>query len=214
MRDGEILQSGKYNEILDSGSDFEALVAAHDSSMELVTHNGPDQQSKPSDNLVLKPEPSIKENSSAVSPKSEKRTAKLIDDEERETGLVGWKVYKLYMTEAWGWWGVVVVCTVSVLAQFSSMASDYWLAYETSDENVASFRPDVFIEVYSIIALVSIILIGFRTYLVTYQGLVTAQIFFKQILNSILHAPMSFFDTTPSGRILTRVRPTFLLMLY
>ncbi|KAJ7972956.1 ABC transporter C family member 4 [Quillaja saponaria] len=36
------------------------------------------------------------------------------------------------------------------------------------------------------------------------MGLKTAQVFFKQILHSILHAPMSFFDTTPSGRILSR----------
>ncbi|KAJ0955326.1 putative ABC-type xenobiotic transporter [Helianthus annuus] len=38
----------------------------------------------------------------------------------------------------------------------------------------------------------------------TVLGLQTCQIFFKKILNSILHAPMSFFDTTPSGRILSR----------
>ncbi|CAL5433371.1 unnamed protein product [Camellia sinensis] len=36
MRDGVIVQSGKYNDILQSGVDFQALVSAHETSMELV----------------------------------------------------------------------------------------------------------------------------------------------------------------------------------
>ncbi|CDP20846.1 unnamed protein product, partial [Coffea canephora] len=47
-------------------------------------------------------------------------------------------------------------------------------------------------------------LILMRIFLLTFMGLKTSQIFFKGILHSILHAPMSFFDTTPSGRILSR----------
>ncbi|KAL7226877.1 hypothetical protein ACSBR1_021865 [Camellia fascicularis] len=37
MRDGVIVQSGKYNDILQSGVDFQALVSAHETSMELVS---------------------------------------------------------------------------------------------------------------------------------------------------------------------------------
>jgi ATP-binding cassette subfamily C (CFTR/MRP) protein 1 len=51
-----------------------------------------------------------------------------------------------------------------------------------------------------------VVLVSGRSFLVAFIGLQTANSFFKQILNSILHAPMSFFDTTPSGRILSRVR--------
>ncbi|CAI0381497.1 unnamed protein product [Linum tenue] len=36
MRDGKIVQSGKYDELLGLGTDFETLVAAHDTAMELV----------------------------------------------------------------------------------------------------------------------------------------------------------------------------------
>ncbi|KAL7259669.1 hypothetical protein ACSBR1_005538 [Camellia fascicularis] len=36
MGDGVIVQSGKYNDILQSGMDFQALVSAHETSMELV----------------------------------------------------------------------------------------------------------------------------------------------------------------------------------
>lgn len=137
---------------------------------------------------------------------SKGRSSKLIKDEERATGKVSLGVYKLYCTESFGWWGVVGVLFFSVVWQGSLMSSDYWLAYETSEDNATSFSPSLFISVYAIIAGVAFFFILIRSLLVAYMGLKTSQIFFGQILHSILHAPMSFFDTTPSGRILTRVK--------
>lgn len=213
MRDGTIVQSGKYNELLQSGTDFAALVAAHDSSMELVEQSSAAQayqeqeprQSKQSDKNH---EHSSGENGSIISPNTEKKkgSSKLIDEEQRETGHVSWKVYVAYITHAWGWWGAILVLLVATVWQSSLVASDYWLAYETSEARASSFRPSLFIEVYSIIAVISLVLVAARSFLVAFLGLKTSQIFFRQILDSILHAPMSFFDTTPSGRILSRVR--------
>lgn len=146
------------------------------------------------------------ESNSLDRPVSSKKSSKLIKEEERETGKVSLHIYKLYCTEAFGWWGITVVLIFSLLWQASMMASDYWLAYETSEERAQLFNPSMFISIYAIIAVVSVVLIVLRSYSVTVLGLKTAQIFFSQILHSILHAPMSFFDTTPSGRILSRVR--------
>ncbi|KAF2298421.1 hypothetical protein GH714_023528 [Hevea brasiliensis] len=137
--------------------------------------------------------------------KSVKGTSKLIEEEERETGKVGLHVYKQYCTAAFGWWGVIAALLLSIIWQVSLMAGDYWLAYETSEERSAVF-PSMFITVYAIIAAISVVLLTMRAFFITIMGLKTAQIFFWGILNSILHAPMSFFDTTPSGRILSRER--------
>ncbi|XP_042476193.1 ABC transporter C family member 14-like [Macadamia integrifolia] len=209
MRDGKIVQSGRYNEILESGTDFEALVTAHETSMELVemSANGPSensQQTSKSPQASPNHGESNGVNGSVEQPKSEKGTSKLIKDEERETGQVSLRVYKLYFTEAFGWWGAAAVLLMSVVWQASLMSGDYWLALETSEDNAASFKPSLFLEVYAAIAAVSIVLVVIRSFLVAYVGLKTAQIFFKQILHSLLHAPISFFDTTPSGRILSR----------
>ncbi|RLM73469.1 ABC transporter C family member 14 [Panicum miliaceum] len=128
MRDGMIAQSGKYDELIEAGSDFASLVAAHDSSMELM------EQSR----QVEKTEHSLRSTSigkgekAVVAPDIEAGTSKIIQEKERESGQV------------------------------------------------------------------------IKTLLETVFGLKTAQIFFKKMFDSILHAPMSFFDTTPSGRILSR----------
>ncbi|KAL5561473.1 hypothetical protein UlMin_031220 [Ulmus minor] len=211
MRDGMIVQSGKYNELLDSEMDFGALVAAHETSMELVEvgkDTNVDSEASPILQKVTRSSSNNREangeNHTLDQPKSEKGNSKLIKDEEKETGKVSLRVYKIYCTEAYGWWGVVMVLFLSLIWQSSLMAGDYWLAYETAANRATSFNPSRFISVYAIIAVVSFMLIAIRAFSVTKVGLDTAQIFFSGILGSILHAPMAFFDTTPSGRILSR----------
>ncbi|KAF3436437.1 hypothetical protein FNV43_RR23529 [Rhamnella rubrinervis] len=206
MRDGMIVQSGKYDELLESGLDFGALVAAHETSMDLV-EIGPTAEKENSP----RPQRSISssshgeangENNTLDQPKSEKGTAKLIKEEEKETGKVSLNVYKQYFTEAYGWWGAAVVLLLSVVWQGTLMAGDYWLAYETSDDR--TFKPVLFISVYAALGFTSFLVVSMRAFAVAIVGLKTAQIFFAKIINSILHAPISFFDTTPSGRILSR----------
>ncbi|KAG7970832.1 hypothetical protein I3843_07G105000 [Carya illinoinensis] len=209
MRDGMVVQSGKYNDLLDSGMDFTALVVAHDTSMELVevgtTMPGENSPKLPKSTQTSSNQGEANGESKSVDqPNSDKGTSKLIKEEERETGKVSLHVYKLYCTEAFGWGGVAAVLVISLLWQVSLMAGDYWLAFQTSEERAMSFNPSLFISVYAIIAVVSFVLILIRAFSVTFVGLKTAQIFFAQILHSLLHAPMSFFDTTPSGRILSR----------
>ncbi|TYK18126.1 ABC transporter C family member 4-like [Cucumis melo var. makuwa] len=206
MRDGMIVQSGKYNDLLKTETDFEALVAAHETSMETVESS----TAEAVENRTLLRRSSSKhskangKNNVVDKPNTDKGSSKLIQDEERETGRVGWEVYKVYCTEAFGWWGVAVVLALSLAGQLSSMSSDYWLAYETSDGNAKSFDSSLFITVYAILACVSLVLVAFRSFGTIFLGLKTATVFFSQILDCILHAPMSFFDTTPSGRILSR----------
>ncbi|KAL3517448.1 hypothetical protein ACH5RR_020037 [Cinchona calisaya] len=209
MRDGMIVESGKYNDLLETGKDFKVLVAAHESSMELVEA----QSSKQSQTSVDSPKsPQVtfsptQENGEGKSQEQDnfgRATSKLIKEEERETGKVSLHIYKLYCTESLGWWGVIAVLLITMLWQGSSMAGDYWLAYETSEKRAMSFNPSLFIEIYAIIAVVSFVLIMLRIFLLIFMGLKTSQIFFRGILHSILHAPVSFFDTTPSGRILSR----------
>ncbi|KAI3760034.1 hypothetical protein L1987_50422 [Smallanthus sonchifolius] len=206
MRDGMIIQSGKYDELIESGLDFKALVAAHETSMQLVQAESTKPQTLTKSNSINSTEHNI-ESPHALerSPSSSiTGTSKLIENEERETGRVSLHIYKVYATEALGWPGAVLVLLFLISWQATQMASDYWLAYETSEDRAASFDPSVFIGVYAIIAGVAFGLVLGRTIFATFLGLETAQKFFKQILHSILHAPMSFFDTTPSGRILSR----------
>ncbi|XP_019172874.1 PREDICTED: ABC transporter C family member 4-like [Ipomoea nil] len=203
MRDGKIVQSGPYRGLLKSGMDFGALVAAHENSIELVEMS----RNVCHDNSAQSPK-KFEDQREANGENEESEwskggNSKLIEEEQRETGHVSLEVYKQYCTEAYGWWGVAAVLIASLSWQISLSASDYWLAYETSSQQ--TFNPPLFISVYSIIGAISCVLVVIRSFAAAVLGLKTAQTFFTQIVCSILHAPMSFFDTTPSGRILSRV---------
>ncbi|XP_057539878.1 ABC transporter C family member 14-like [Amaranthus tricolor] len=208
MRDGMVVQSGKYNELLEEGLDFAALVAAYESSMDLVemsshpTEENSEETSKSPLSETKSLERVKSEKKEHDKSNSEKGKSNLIEEEERETGRVSLDVYKKYSTEAYGWWGVAAVVLVSLSWVASLMGSDYWLAYETSEEH--TFTPVLLISVYAIVGSIACLFVTARALLITFLGLKTAQSFFNQILDSILHAPMSFFDTTPSGRILNR----------
>lgn len=212
MKDGVVIQSGSYNQLLTSCSDFSVLVTAHHSSMEVpgaAEQMSHDQTTEYSQDTTVPAKSPVKSNSSnenggtSVAPSKEAGSSKLIEEEEKESGRVSWQVYKLYITEAWGWWGVLVILAVSVLSEGSSMASNYWLSYETSGGTI--FDTSVFLGVYVSIVVASIVCDAINTLFVTFLGFKSAQVFFNKMFDSILRAPMSFFDTTPSGRILSRV---------
>lgn len=215
-----IVQSGRYSEILQQGSDFAALVAAHDSSMALVETAvlGPEKrkhveaESSSKSSIVEVVESHAGSSTVEAESNSQTTLGPLVNDEERASGHVSLRIYKEYMTEVWGWWSPLLVLVLSVLWQGMVLACDYWLAYGISVEQAV--RPSLLIQVYATITAISVVIMLALSFFIAFVGLQTANSFFKQILSSILHAPMSFLDATPSGRVLSRVRPSVCCLLH
>eukprot|EP00246_Nothoceros_aenigmaticus_P013792 TRINITY_DN4941_c0_g1_i1.p1 TRINITY_DN4941_c0_g1~~TRINITY_DN4941_c0_g1_i1.p1 ORF type:complete len:1023 (+),score=185.59 TRINITY_DN4941_c0_g1_i1:213-3071(+) len=257
MRDGIIVQSGKYDELRQEGTDFEALVEAHNEAMELVKHHeetlpltleipeGTDDDIYHSEDLISKSpingfthferSHSRRDSPRLQSPRGSSKhldvarsfteqrfvdiqklyrqesrkestvgSAKLIEAEDRARGSVSKRVYWLYTTKAYGGLLVLALLTVQILWQALQIASDYWLADATSEGGVEKDEAKRFIVVYAWLAFGSAICTLSRSLLVSFMGLTTSQAFYRDMLRSIFRAPMSFFDTTPSGRFLTR----------
>ncbi|KAK9015948.1 hypothetical protein V6N11_007035 [Hibiscus sabdariffa] len=158
LKEGRIIQAGKYDELLQAGTDFNALVSAHHEAIEAM--DIPSFSSEDSDENLLDGTTilnkkcdsagnnidslakEVEDGASASDQKAikEKKKAKrrkkqLVQEEERVKGRVSMKVAVL----------------------------------------VATF------------------------------GLAAAQKLFLNMLRSVFRAPMSFFDSTPAGRILNRV---------
>lgn len=231
MKDGKIAQSGKYNEILSIGTELGALVAAHNQAMDLMAKDAPKKSENghveqfttemqerlsferliSTEELVLSLPVSteglietLSSTDTFIDFNKAEGSTKLIEEEQREVGQVSMKIYWLYFTKAYGWSAVMILLANQVMWQTLLVGSDFWLADEIPNGPTSTVNTRTFIVVYTALNLISFVNVLIRVVLVAVVGLKTAQGFFLEMLRGIFRAPMYFFDTTPSGRILSR----------
>ncbi|RWR72400.1 ABC transporter C family member 3-like protein isoform X1 [Cinnamomum micranthum f. kanehirae] len=224
MRDGKITQAGKYSDILNSGTDFMELVGAHKlalsahDSIEMVS-NSEEQTPESFDNGVgdgssdtgegictmqKEREKMDEQNSKAVDIDGQK--GQLVQEEEREKGKVGLSVYWKYITTSYKGALVPIILLAQILFQILQIGTNYWMAWATPvSKNVTPpVKGSLLILVYVSLAVGSSFCILIRALLLVTAGYKTATILFNKLHMCIFRAPMSFFDATPSGRILNR----------
>ena len=236
LKEGRIIQAGKYDELLQAGTDFNALVSAHHEaieSMDIPIHSSEESdESNPCDGsgLLSKKRDSVGNNidslvkevqkdvstsdtKSIKEKKKAKRSRKkqLVQEEERERGKVSMNVYLSYMAAAYKGLLIPLIILAQTLFQVLQIASNWWMAWANpqtpGDQPRASSM--VLLGVYMALAFGSSWFIFVRAVLVATFGLAAAQKLFLKMLVSVFRAPMSFFDSTPAGRILNRVSYMF-----
>ncbi|KAI4962717.1 hypothetical protein ZWY2020_025902, partial [Hordeum vulgare] len=194
MEGGQVKQQGKYADLLESGTAFEKLVSAHQSSITALDTTSQENQVQgqqvlddsimPSTLLATRQPSEIEVSTKGPS------VAQLTEEEEKGIGNLGWKPYKDY----------VQVSKAQVLFTVFQIMSTYWLAVAIQI-NVSS---SLLVGAYSGIAIFSCCFAYLRSLFAATLGLKASKAFFTGLMDSVFKAPMSFFDSTPIGRILTR----------
>ncbi|KAG5546677.1 hypothetical protein RHGRI_018748 [Rhododendron griersonianum] len=215
LKDGRITQAGKFNDILNSGSDFMELVGAHKEALlaldSTVAGSISDKSTIEEENgSTCGVQKSMKkgeaENGQNVTNDIVGQKGQLVQEEERAKGRVGLSVYWKYITIAYGGALVPFILLSQVLFQILQIGSNYWMAWATpvSKEVKPPVGGSTIIIVYVALAIGSAFCILSRALFLTTAGYKTATILFNKMHSCIFCAPMSFFDSTPSGRILNR----------
>lgn len=203
MEGGKVTQSGGYEDLLITGTAFEQLVNAHREATTGVKENQVDPEQVDSD------QPEELHGFHLVKDKNESETSterQLTQEEEKEIGEVGLKPFWDYIFISRG----SLFLSLTILTQLAFVAfqaaSTFWLALATETPKVTS---TILIGVYTILSFLSVVSVYLRSFCAAYIGLKASKAFFSGFTNAIFNAPMLFFDSTPVGRILTRVRDSY-----
>ncbi|PWA86308.1 multidrug resistance-associated protein 3 [Artemisia annua] len=210
LRDGRITQAGKYNDILDSGSDFMELVGAHKEALSSIDSIGTTGYQAQSDSSTKNTPNTQNDKTDDISGTQ----GQLVQEEEREKGRVGFSVYWKYITTAYGGALAPLIVLAQVVFQVLQIGSNYWMAWASpvSASDPAPVEGSTLIIVYVALAAGSAVCILARGLLLATVAYKAATILFHKMHLSIFRSPMSFFDSTPSGRILNRVRNHLLFL--
>ncbi|GFS29526.1 multidrug resistance-associated protein 9 [Actinidia rufa] len=199
MKDGMIAQLGKYEDLIgDPSGELVTQMKAHSKSLNQVNrpHHKKSLTRTHKENLNEVTEEKFEELS---------RSGKLLDkthEEETETGRVKWHVYSTFITSAYNGALVPLILLCQVLFQGLQMASNYWIAWATEEKRNVS--REHMIGIYALLSGGSSIFILGRAILLSTIAIETAQRLFLGMISSIFRAPLTFFDFTPSSRILNR----------
>ncbi|CAN6221055.1 unnamed protein product [Urochloa humidicola] len=207
MEGGQVSQQGKYSELLESGTAFEKLVSAHQSSITALDTSASQQnqvqgQLVPDENIVPSALQATRQASDIeIAAKAPSAAIQLTEEEEKGIGDLGWKPYKDYINVSKGTFQFSGMCTSQVLFTCFQIASTYWLAVAVQMDNVSAA---LLVGAYSGLSIFSCFFAYFRSLFAANLGLKASKAFFSGLMDSVFKAPMSFFDSTPVGRILTR----------
>ncbi|PRP86289.1 ATP-dependent bile acid permease [Planoprotostelium fungivorum] len=219
MEGGKIAHQGTFSELSSGGIDLSSIVAAHTGKLAGISEEAQENGGKSLEEIVDKTE--------SVREKSEEKNGnggKIIIAEERETGAVNTAVYKqcvpshskfkspahsirYFLSTLSGAALLFSAAVFSVLSQTTKAMGDFSLTFwaKSNDEHAAT--PETtryYIIIYVFLFAVHLITVVLRETLLLATLLKCARTIHDDMMNCMLRAKMSFFDATPSGRIINR----------
>ncbi|KAI3496847.1 hypothetical protein L1887_39225 [Cichorium endivia] len=211
LKDGRITQAGKYDDIVNTGSNFRELVGAHKEALSEIDSVGKKLASSIKDANENKISQGTFKNhfqeetvNSQTYPNGKKR--QLVEEEEREKGKVGLSSYLKYFTIAYGGALVPLVLLAQITFEVLQTSGNYWMTWASSaSESIeARIGGSKLIIVYVTFGIGCAFCVLTRAMLVMKAGYETANKLFYKMHFCIFRAPMAFFDSNPSGRIINR----------
>ncbi|EDV20619.1 uncharacterized protein TRIADDRAFT_50946 [Trichoplax adhaerens] len=132
---------------------------------------------------------------------SEKK--KLIEEEKAAVGHVKLGVFIYYM-KSMGWLATILILISRVAIEGCSVGSNVWLAEWSGIVNATDATRDLYLGVYGAIGASKAVVTLLSSLLLAFAAMHSARVLHSSMLFNVLKSPMSFFDTTPLGRIVNR----------
>ncbi|XP_037664364.1 canalicular multispecific organic anion transporter 2 isoform X2 [Choloepus didactylus] len=134
-----------------------------------------------------------------------KKSGVLVQEEKAETGNVKLSVFWDY-AKAVGLWTVLAVCLLFGAQSAAAIGANVWLSAWTNEpvvdgrQNNTSLR----LGVYAALGMLQGVLVMLSALTLAVGSVQAGRLLHHALLHNKMRSPQSFFDTTPSGRILNR----------
>ncbi|XP_023565420.1 multidrug resistance-associated protein 4 isoform X2 [Octodon degus] len=219
LKDGEMVQKGTYTEFLKSGMDFGSLLKKENEEAEQTSVPGtPTLRNRTFSEASIwsqqSSRPSLKDGLPDGQDTENMQAAQ--SEESRSEGQVGFKAYKNYFAAGASWFIIIFLTLLNMAAQVAYVLQDWWLSYWAKEQSMLNVtingegnvteKLDLnwYLGIYAGLT-VATVLFGIARCLLMFYVLVNAsQTLHNKMFESILKAPVLFFDRNPIGRILNR----------
>jgi ATP-binding cassette subfamily C (CFTR/MRP) protein 1 len=184
LEDGKVQAIGTYKNLMRDHAGFQSL---------METTAVESEEDVKDDDEVKKEQKATK--------KKQKQPA-LMQAEERSVKSVPWSVYFDYIRASGSILNGPAVVIFLILSQGANIATSLWLSWWTS--NKWGYSKGAYIGIYAVLGVCQALLLFIFSFSLTMVGTTASKHILNRAINRTLRAPMSFFDTTPLGRITNR----------
>ncbi|KAK7208586.1 P-loop containing nucleoside triphosphate hydrolase protein [Myxozyma melibiosi] len=233
IRSGEIVEQGTYDEVMNKKAEIYNLIKEYgkkaagpsEEESEGSLASPPNEESAVDDSAeVSDEEAALKrpaDRRASISTLRRASTAsltrpKLIDEEGQkrsrqskehlEQGQVKWTVYKEYAKAA-NLYGVILFMVLLIASQGISVLGNIWLEHwsEVNTESDSNPHIGMYLGVYLFFGIfASSLTVCHTLVLFIFCTIQAARTLHNRMAECVIRSPMSFFDTTPIGRIINR----------
>ncbi|KAI9714511.1 MAG: hypothetical protein M1820_000472 [Bogoriella megaspora] len=190
MQDGHIETVDTFDNLMSNNEAFQKLMAT------TAIEEEEQEEGRVNDNEIEEEKKDQKKR------KGKKPPGALMQTEERAVKSVGWDVYIAYIKASGSILVLPLVFILLVLSQGANISTSLWLSWWTS--NKFGYSEGTYIGVYAALGVVQVLLMFFFSLALSVFGTRSSKVMLQQAIYRVLRAPMSFFDTTPLGRITNR----------
>ncbi|KAI9812539.1 MAG: hypothetical protein M1832_000390 [Thelocarpon impressellum] len=191
LRDGRIEAFDTYDNLMAQNEGFAKMMVTTAPEREV------DDESSSDEDVEVKEKARSKKKT-----KKSKPAAALMQVEERAVKSVSWGVYGAYIKASGTLLNGPLVIMLLIISQSANIATSLWLSYWVS--NKFDLSMGAYIGIYAGLGVVQAFLMFFFAVILTIFGTRSSKVMLNRAMTRALRAPMSFFDTTPLGRITNR----------
>ncbi|XP_073320576.1 ATP-binding cassette sub-family C member 12 [Pagrus major] len=225
LEDGEVLENGDHQALMNASGRYAQLISNYQTEQSKTQKEEEEstqdfaqlkevELEDETDTGIVNPVFDMSDEMDDVRAADQKSAGgdQLVSKESTTEGAVSWRVYQRYCQAAGGYFITFLVILNIVVMIGSTAFSNWWLSYWLGQGNGTDTQGDVsqnenlhfYQLIYGVVVIITIILAVIKCFFYTGVTLNAACKFHDTMFKNIIDSPMSFFDTTPTGRILNR----------